>query len=51
MFHTEKFLNLLRNETNSEVHEVNDGHWVMRNNKDFLIDLINKRIKLKITNK
>jgi len=45
MFHNEEWLKTVRENKDSEVHSVEDGHWVMANNNKFIVELIIKRIK------
>jgi pimeloyl-ACP methyl ester carboxylesterase len=44
MFHDNKFINMINENKNSEVHGVESDHWVMENYSKFLVDLIQRRI-------
>ena len=43
-FHGPKWEKILRETTGCEMIPVNDGHWFMRNFKEFVCDTIKRRI-------
>lgn len=44
-FHGPKWLNFLRETEGCEIHPIDDGHWFMKKFKNFVADVIKRRIE------